>query len=294
VIVSAQVALARCDAPAQLEIVDDASNVDVEAMLREWAIVGVQVHRRPVNGGLGHCWNTCIERGRGSLIHILHQDDLVKPAFYDRMSRLAQKVPGAGMYFCRPEFLDEHGPRLGELEQAEEGLIEHWLEKICAGQRVQCSTVVVRRDTYARTGGFEPSLRFVIDWEMWIRVAAATQVAYLPDALAVYRIHASAETARVKSAGIATRDFARALGFIRRTLADAGRSDCLASAEKFTLDVSAWTAEEAEAGNNRRVAAREVWASLRYLWDSMGWRHRLRRTRWYVRLLLGIPPLPRR
>ena len=262
-------------------------------MIREWGLSGVQVHRRPVNGGLGHCWNTCIDRASGSLIHILHQDDLVKPAFYERMSRLAHEAPTAGMYFCRPEFLDEHGPRQGDLEQAEEGLIENWLEKICSGQRVQCSSVGVRRETYALTGGFEPSLRYVIDWEIWIRIAAATPVAYLPEALAVYRMHAAAETQRVKSAGIATRDFAIALAFIRKTLSDASRPDCIASAEKFAIDVADWTAQEAEAGKNRRAAASEVRASLRYLSGSMGWRYKLRQARWYLRRLLGIPPLRR-
>jgi len=292
-IVSAQASLSRCGASAQLELIDDASSVNVEAMIREWGLVGVQVYRRPVNGGLGHCWNTCIDRASGSLIHILHQDDLVKPAFYERMSQLAHDVPTAGMYFCRPEFLDDHGPRLGDLEQAEEGLIERWLEKICSAQRVQCSAVVVRRQTYARIGRFEPSLRYVIDWEMWIRIAAATGVAYLPEALAVYRMHATAETRRVKTSGIATRDFAIALGFIRKTLDDASRPDCLASANKFAIDASDWTAQEAEAGKNRRAAAREVRASLRYLSGSMGWRYKLRQARWYVRLLLGIPPLRR-
>jgi glycosyltransferase involved in cell wall biosynthesis len=292
-ILSVQAALDRCHASAHVELVDDGSSVDVESMVRGWGLTDVQVHRRPANGGLGPCWNTCIDRAAGTLIHILHQDDLVKPAFYARMTELARDVPTAGMYFCRPEFLDDQGPHIGELEQADAGLIEHWLEKICSAQRVQCSAVVVRRDTYARVGRFEPSLRYVIDWEMWIRIAAATPVAYLPEALAVYRMHASAETRRVKTAGIATRDFAVALGFIGKTLDKASRRDCLASAEKFAVDVSNWTAQEAEAGRNRRAAAREVRASLRYLWRSMGWRYRLRQARWYVRLLLGIPPLRR-
>jgi hypothetical protein len=50
-------------------------------MVRSWGFDSVSVHRRSTNGGLAACWNECIARARGELIHILHQDDLVKPGF---------------------------------------------------------------------------------------------------------------------------------------------------------------------------------------------------------------------
>lgn len=274
-------------ASVQLEVVDDASpTVDVKALLRSWGFEGVGVHRRAVNGGLGACWNECIERARGALIHILHQDDLVKPQFYDRMGSLAARFPSAGMYFCRTEFLDERGARLDQLEQPEEGIVDGWLDKIAAGQRLQCPSVVVRRETYQRVGRFEPSLRYVIDWELWVRIATVSEVAYTPASLVTYRIHVSAETSKVKAAGIVTLDFAAALQFIHASLENARRSDCFASAQRFALDVSTAAAREAELARDPRAAMREVGSSLRHLSAAMPLRSRLRRIRWYLQLLL--------
>jgi Glycosyl transferase family 2 len=284
-LLAAREAIAALAGRVQLEIVDDASPaVDVKEMLRTWGLGPVPVHRRSVNGGLGACWNTCVERARGELVHILHQDDLVRPTFYERMGQLAVREPAAGMLFCRTEFLDEHGSRLAEIEPDGEGRLDDWLTRISAGQRIQCPTVVVRRETYRRLGFFEPSLRYVIDWEMWVRIAASSEVAYLPEPLAVYRVHSSAETQRVKADGFVTRDLARGLKFVRATLASADRLDCLAAAKRFAVHFSMDSAEEAESAGDLRAAAKEVGASLRYLSGAMGMRRWLRQVRRYIAL----------
>jgi hypothetical protein len=100
----------------------------------------------------------------------------------------------------------------------------------------------------------------------------------------VYRIHASAETRKIKSAGIATADMGRGLRFIRRSLADAGRLDCFARAQQFAVNASTWFAQEAEGLDDRRTAIREVEAALRYLSGAMAWRRRLQHVLWYARL----------
>ena len=271
-LLSARASLDAAGIDAQVEVVDDASpDMDVEALLRSWAIAGIEVYRRPANGGLGTCWNTCIERARGELVHILHQDDLVKPEFYARMARAANNNPRAGMIFCRTEFLDIDGSRLDEPEQPTEGLLEgDWLDRISRGQRLQCPSVVMRRDTYRRVGGFDPDLRYVVDWEMWVRVAAAYPVAYVPDSLAIYRIHEGAETRQIKSSGGVTKDMLAGLLKVKATLEKAGRTDCVDAATAYAAAVSSAATFEAWKANHKQVAAKEFWASMRHFGPLMG------------------------
>ena len=40
---------------------------------------------RQDHAGIGQSWNACIRRARGYWVHILHQDDLVLPGFYERL-----------------------------------------------------------------------------------------------------------------------------------------------------------------------------------------------------------------
>src|SRR4029450_1568238 len=72
----------------QIEVVDDCSpdGAPVELVHR---IAGdrVAVHRERKNNGLAGIWNRCIERACGEWVHILHQDDIVLPGFYEHLRK---------------------------------------------------------------------------------------------------------------------------------------------------------------------------------------------------------------
>jgi hypothetical protein len=273
----------------QIEVVDDASpGVDVGALMQSWGLHGVGVFRRASNGGLGRCWNTCIDRARGTLVHILHQDDLIAPDFYRRMESVAETFSDAGMLFCRTEVLQGEQKSPEALEQATEGPIPQWLEKITLGQRLQCPSVVVRKEMYDRVGGFDESLGFIIDWEMWIRLASVTQVAYVPEPLATYRVHAGSETYRLRAAGAITNDWAKGFQRIKQTLMRAGRLDCLPAVRMCAWYSSAAVAREAEAANRPDLAGQEIIASLKAFGLQTHPRLLLERLRWYLGLRLRM------
>jgi len=269
--------------PMQIEIVDDASPaVDVAALVTGWGLKGVTVFQREANGGLAACWNHCIERATGSLIHLLHQDDFVAPLFYRRMDEAAGRFPQAGMFFCRNVFLVGDRSHLSGEERAETGPIDSWLERICSSQRVQCPAAVLRRSTYQQVGGFDPALRWVIDWEMWIRVALATPVVYVAEALATYRMHAGAETRRLKNSGAIADDLALGMRHIRVLLRRARRKDCIALATRYVWGVSGDAAAEANVLGRPDIARRELGVSLLHFGARVGPKLVFERLQWYV------------
>ena len=289
-ILSVHAAGKHCGAQMQLEVVDDASpGVEVSDLLASWGLSEVAYFRRARNGGLGKCWNTCIRRARGDLVHILHHDDLVRSSFYEHMGHLAQAHPEAGMLFCQTEAMELCKMRLEPLEQGHAGLIEGWLGRISARQRVQCPSVVVRRSVYEKVGGFDPSLRYVIDWEMWIRVAAATPVAYFPDALAIYRAHDRSETQRLKAAGVITEDFANALCRIDKTLSKAEYTQCRKLAFKFAISMSNQAIASAERLNRKDIAISELRTAIKRWGLKMGPFELAQHLKWYLNIVLARP-----
>ena len=74
-------------------------------------------------------------------------------------------------------------------------------QRIAETQRIQCPAAVVKREVYERLGGFRSELRYALDWEMWVRIAARYDVWYEPAVLAHYRRHRSAESARLEASG---------------------------------------------------------------------------------------------
>ena len=259
---SVRLAIDHAHGSFQVELVDDASPTSRPEPFAEDAGKGVAWHVRSSNGGLAICWNECIARARGRLIHILHQDDTVLPDFYREMEILEASTSEAGMLFCRAVTRSPEGTSLDPLEQEQAGIIPQWLEKISGGQRLLCPSVVVRRETYAKVGGFDPRLKFVIDWEMWVRIASASEVAYLPKALVEYRIHSSSETARLKASGCITDDLAVAYRVLSATLRNQGAAKYNRAALNFLVAVSWHAASSAEQHLNFQGARREAWSAL--------------------------------
>lgn len=205
----------------QIEVVDDASpNGAPTELVRKLAGERVTVHCEPCNLGLAGIWNRCIERAHGEWVHILHQDDLVLPGFYQWLRSGVEKFPQAGAALCRHAYCDEnsHWHRLSILETPSPGLLQNFVEPLVTAERIACPAIAVRRSTYEQLGGFNPDLKHALDWEMWIRIASKFPFFYEPKILACWRNHANATTSRQIRSGENIRDIAKAIEIWRKHL----------------------------------------------------------------------------
>jgi glycosyltransferase involved in cell wall biosynthesis len=176
----------------QIEVCDDAStDADVEALVRRVAGDRVGYYRQAENVGSLRNFETCLNRSRGRLIHLLHGDDKVRDGFYEKMEDLFSVHPQMGAAFCRFITVDEfNGATLvSEQEMNRPGILEGWLERLACKQRIQTPAMVVRREVYEELGAFY-GRPYGEDWEMWLRIAAHYPTGYVPEVLAEYRKHA--------------------------------------------------------------------------------------------------------
>ena len=198
----------------QIAVIDDgSSDARSEEVVRRLAPTRVEFHRQPVNLGLSGSWNACVSRSLGHWVHLLHQDDLVLPGFYERLGRAAIKRPDTGAAFCRYFFIDAAGHHQCSslLERPTAGILAGWLGAIARGQKIQSPSIVVRREVYEQLGGFRADLCCSLDWEMWVRIAVRFPVWFEPEPLACYRIHAGNESARLDRQGRIIPDIYKAL-----------------------------------------------------------------------------------
>jgi glycosyltransferase involved in cell wall biosynthesis len=205
----------------QIEVVDDASTKDEpETVVREIGGGRVGFYRQTVNVGHSANFQTCLERSRGRIVHLLHGDDAVRPGFYETMGMAFERVPGLGAAFCRQVYIDETGNEIwhSPLERESGGILENWLQRIAVRQLIQTPSIVVARAIYEQIGTFDRRLSWVEDWEMWVRIAAYRDVWFETGQLALYRVHATSSTSRQLRSAENLRDVRRALSIIRRYL----------------------------------------------------------------------------
>jgi glycosyltransferase involved in cell wall biosynthesis len=224
----------------QIEVVDDASTDDPEAVVQELGEGRVGFFRQPRNVGHVENFNTCLRRARGQLVHLLHGDDAVREGFYETMRRPFERRPDVGAAFCRYIAMDEDGnwQVVSPLERRESGVLDGWLAKVAVGQRLQTPSMVVRRAVYEDVGGFDARLAWTEDWEMWVRIASRYPVWFEPEPLALYRIHSASSSGRLTRTAESIRDTRRAIELIRAHL-PARDEERLASEARHELATTA-------------------------------------------------------
>jgi glycosyltransferase involved in cell wall biosynthesis len=191
-------------AQVQIEIVDDASpEFDAAPLLRRIGADGIVVSRNAERLGIAANWNACIARARGRWLHLLHQDDFVRPGFYEAMRLGIESVPDLGAAFSDCVFVspDGLGRRHTLIRRGEPGVLREWIQHVFVQLAIQTPAIVVRRDVYEALGGYDDRFAYVLDWDMWKRIAARYPVWYEPRPLACYQRHRSSQTAKLRRTG---------------------------------------------------------------------------------------------
>jgi glycosyltransferase involved in cell wall biosynthesis len=219
----------------QIEVIDDAStDADVEEIVTRMGKGRVKYFRQKENVGSLRNFETCLNRSRGHLVHLLHGDDRILPGFYDEMGALFRQYPETGAALCRFRYVDEGSQRLYDQnpEMDREGILENWLLRIAERNLSQYAATVVRREVYERLGGFY-GITYGEDWEMWVRIARYFPVAYSPKILAEYRLHTSSISGSKILTGQNSKDLLRTMELIQDHLPVESRKSTLRKSKKF-------------------------------------------------------------
>jgi len=188
----------------QIEVIDNCSvESDVTAIVDKVGQGRISVYQQPYHVGMNDNWNTCINRARGHYVHILHDDDLVRPGFYKHLQVAFEQEVNVGAAFCRSIFIDEdsHWQSIPTLEEKTAGILPNYLERIAVVSFIYTPAIAVRRVAYEKLGGFCAEAGSATDWEMWKRIAANYSIWYEPQPLVCYRIHTVSESSKLFKTG---------------------------------------------------------------------------------------------
>lgn len=219
----------------EIEVVDDAStDADVETIVKEIGKGRIKYFRQSKNVGSLRNFETCLNRSRGKLIHLLNGDDKILPGYYATIQRLFQIYPEAGAAFCNFRYVDEKGSEnfCQPSEVAEEGILQDWLFRIAERNLIQYPAVTVKREVYEKVGSFYGSTGGE-DWEMWVRISREFPFAYTPELLAEYRQHNDSITGNKFLNGETLKDVKRVIEIVQNYLPESQRKVIQRKSRKY-------------------------------------------------------------
>jgi cellulose synthase/poly-beta-1,6-N-acetylglucosamine synthase-like glycosyltransferase len=195
-------ALSQTEEVVDVIVVDDASTDDSLAVASAMAAADarIQVIAHPKNAGPVQTFNDGLAVAQGEFLVRLDADDLLTPGSLKRAVAVMRRFPSVGLVYGHP--LHFTGDALGvPRTNSTRWTIwpgQQWLRDRChSGYNVITSPeVLMRRSVVAMAGG-QKELAHTHDMEMWLRLSAFSDVAYIQGAdQAWHREHPESLSAR--------------------------------------------------------------------------------------------------
>ncbi len=161
----------------------------------------------PERLGLAGNWNRCVEMSRTEWVTIFHQDDIMRPGHLAAHLAAFEADPTVGLVASASGVVDAEGHAVpaSVVEPGGCGPVDRvfslgeFVAELAVGNPLRCSAVIVNADAHAEVGGFDPSYRYVVNWDYWLRVARLRAVAWLARPTVDVRWHPASETHRFSS-----------------------------------------------------------------------------------------------
>ena len=180
--------LAQRGVELEVVIVDDGSTDDTRAWLDGLGDERVRVVSSRDGPGVAQARNTGIEEARAPWLAFLDDDDLWAPTKLGDQLAAAVEDPGAewvlaGSVVLGPELEVRGAQRVMDRERFLKLLLAH---NVVPGG---ASGVLATSEAVRELGGFDPQLRIMADWDLWIRLALHSLPAGVDRPLVGYVLH---------------------------------------------------------------------------------------------------------
>jgi glycosyltransferase involved in cell wall biosynthesis len=182
----------------ELIVVDDGSTDDTASILASYGEALRVVHKP--NGGMSSARNAGILAARGELVAFLDADDWWLAGKLARQVALMHARPEVGFSSTAARVEDPQGQLLNlwPCPEWQGSYLAHLFDSN-AGIAGGSSALMVRRALLDRTGIYDESLGGVEDADLWIRLAAVSEYACVPETLVVVLRRAGSVSRNVES-----------------------------------------------------------------------------------------------
>ena len=161
------------------------------------------------DNGQADAINKGFARAAGEVIAWLNSDDYYLAGTVGAAVKIFEEHPDVVLVYGNMLAVDEHGKTFNTLNYK-----QLTLEDLLCFQIIGQPAVFMRRSALQKTGGLDPTLHFLLDHHLWIRLAQQGKILHVPQTWAAARYHAEAKN-RAKAAEFG-RDAFRILDYVER------------------------------------------------------------------------------
>lgn len=134
--------------------------------------------------------NKGFAQASGEIMAWLNSDDTYHPEAVARAVAALQAHPEVGLVYGDANFIDEHGNVLGRFPARQ---TSH--ARIRRGYvHIPQQAAFWRAGLWRQVGPLDPSFYFAMDYDLWVRLSAVSEIRYVQEVWANFRLHGGSKT----------------------------------------------------------------------------------------------------
>lgn len=185
--------LAQTKKALEIIVVDDYSSDNTEKIVKPYLKKITFIRHKRNFGSYAYTYNTGIKHAKGDYLLIVSADDRLAPTILEKEAAILDKNPNIGLVYSQAYSVESsknilrihnvagHKSYIGRSSDFELLLTQ--------GDFISSINALVRRNVYKKLDSFDTKLRYMADYEMWIRIAQKYQLAYIAKPLTYYTVH---------------------------------------------------------------------------------------------------------
>ena len=126
----------------------------------------------------------------GEIIKWLNSDDTMLPHAVSEAVQFLTDNPTIGLIYGDANYIDKDSEVIGRFPAA-----QTTLKKLRSGYvHIPQQASFFRKSLWDQVGPLDPKFYFAMDYDLWVRLASVSEIKYLPNLWANFRLHENAKT----------------------------------------------------------------------------------------------------
>lgn len=184
--------------PLEIILVNDASTDNTLDVLKQMEVKHpnvIKVIDLETNKGPSYARNFGVENSKGEYILFLDSDDIAEPFLIEKylfkLNELNKKEDDYILCFSAYIQIDENDEEISDIVRGIQVGPGEILGYQLTRNYISTSGVLIKKDYFLKTGGFNEEIRYSEDWDLWLRLAQYGGFAYVDEPLVKIRRHGS-------------------------------------------------------------------------------------------------------
>lgn len=198
--------LAQTFVDFELVIIDDCSKDGTAAVVESVSDPRVRLVRNEKNLGMAGNWNRCIEEAKAPFVKVLCADDILYPQSLELEAKALLENPDINLVSSDTALVNLQGEQVGAFKRwPKKGRMDgRGLAKISLLFNnffgAPCNNMF-RRNAAVAVGGFDKNFPYILDFDLWLRLACTGDVYIIHKTLNGFRLRNDSNTGEVMGTG---------------------------------------------------------------------------------------------